>query len=359
MFLSLWLHPVLAENAAGLSSVNERCADNARIFLGALNDAQKSQAVWPFDEEKRRAWAYFPNVAQLAVRNEGLKFSDMNETQLVAAHRLMECGLSSQGYQKAAGIIRLDDILAQTDLYREMSGEPDSPVGAQNYWVTIFGEPASSEPWAWQFEGHHLGMNFTAIDNQVVYAPAFMGADPAIVPDGDYAGWRMLGGELDKALQLGQSLTEAQRERAILAAEIPERLFTGPGREASLKEFVGLPVNELSIEQQQLLMSLIDEYVQNGAQPVAAAHLARIENDLLTNTWFAWMGATSADAGIYYRIHSPSLLIEFVTARDRQAKGRPPNPNHVHSMFSDPGNNYGSDMLANHYATHPDHQRAD
>lgn len=35
----------------------------------------------------------------------------MSENQRKLAHRLMQCGLSSQGYQKAVGIMWVDDYL--------------------------------------------------------------------------------------------------------------------------------------------------------------------------------------------------------------------------------------------------------
>ena len=101
-------------------------------------------------------------------------------------------------------------------------------------------------------------------------------------------------------------------------------------------------------------LAKIDEYVQNGARPVAAAHLARIQNDLLTKTWFAWMGATKADAGIYYRIHSPVILIEFDHQR-RVApfRSREPTRDHIHAVIRTPnGNDYGKDLLRQHYIEH-------
>ena len=346
---------VAAAPAVATETLAADCAAAARAFLDDLDESQRRQASWPFAGPKRLKWTYFPNVPQLDVRTEGLAIAEMTGLQRIRAHRLVDCGLSSQGYQKAAGIVRLDDILGQTDLYRPRTPAAESPVGAQKYWLAIFGEPGGPEPWGWQFEGHHLALNFTVADDEIVYAPAFMGADPAVVPDGPYAGWRLLGDEVDVAVRFVNDLDEVQREQAILATEIPERLFTAPGREDSLTDFAGLPYTSLDAEQAALLRKLIDVYVRNAAEPIAAKHLQQIERDL-PQTWFAWMGPTVAAGGIYYRVHSPSLLIEFVTARNRQSKEREPNPNHVHSIFAYPGNNYGEDLLKRHYTTSPDHR---
>jgi hypothetical protein len=338
------------------ASLAEQCNRAADAFLSELTEQQRIQASWPFAGEQRRKWTYFPNVPELDVRSEGLPIKAMTSEQRLAAHALIDCGLSSQGYQKAAGIMRLDDILGQTDLYRPQRPQDEAPVGAEKYWLAVFGEPSATEPWGWQLEGHHLALNFTVVNNEIVFAPAFMGADPARVPDGLLAGWRLLGDEVDAALELVNSLNAAQRKSAVLAASIPERLFTAPGREDSLREFSGIRAGELDAGQQALLIELIEVYVRNSATQIATSHLQKIRQDFPQSTWFAWMGPTQSDQGIYYRVHSPSVLIEFVTARNRQSAEREPNPNHVHSIFAYPGNNYGDDLLRHHYETSPDHR---
>jgi hypothetical protein len=342
--------------ASDSSSLAKQCSDRAQLFLTALDDDQLAKANWPFTGKQRRKWTYFPNVPELDIRTEGLAIKDMSSDQRVHAHALIECGLSSQGYQKAAGIMRLDDILAQTDLFRPKNPEDEAPVDSEKYWLAIFGNPAGTQPWGWQLEGHHLALNFTVAGDGIVFAPAFMGADPARVPDGRYAGWRLMGEEIDQALTLVNALSAEQRGQAILAGEIPERLFTSPGREDALQEFAGLATSDMNDQQLVQLRRLLDVYVHNAAEPIAEKHLLEIEADFAESTWFAWMGPTESQAGIYYRIHSPSVLIEFVTARNRQSKAREPNPNHVHSIFVYPGNNYGDDLLAQHYATSSDHE---
>ena len=334
----------------------QACTESAQGFIHSLDEEQKALAVWAFSGDKRRKWTYYPNVPQLDVREEGLLISAMSEHQRIAAHRLIECGLSSQGYQKAAGIMRLDDILGQTDLYRPRNPDDAAPVGSGNYWLAIFGNPGNTDPWGWQLEGHHLGLNFTVVDGSIAFAPAFMGADPAEVPDGPYAGWRLLGGEVDKALALVNSLSDEQHERAILSGEIPERLITGPGRPNSLATYSGIRAAEFTELQLRLLWELIDEYIANSGEPIAADHREKVLNDGPESIWFSWMGPTEPNSGIYYRVHTPSLLIEFVTARNRQSEQREPNPNHVHSMFRYPGNDFGEDLLRHHYETSPEHQ---
>ena len=64
--------------------------------------------------------------------------------------------------------------------------------------------------------------------------------------------------------------------------------------------------------------------------------------------------APRPDAVFYYRIHSPVILIEF----DHQTPVALPGPDvpgreHIHTVVRTPnGNDYGKDLLRQHYATH-------
>jgi hypothetical protein len=79
----------------------------------------------------------------------------------------------------------------------------------------------------------------------------------------------------------------------------------------------------------------------------------------LDETYFAWVGATSPDAVFYFRIHSPVVLIEFDHQRPanlrRLAKDpQQPTRQHIHAVVRTPnGNDYGKDLLRQHYEKHP------
>jgi hypothetical protein len=79
----------------------------------------------------------------------------------------------------------------------------------------------------------------------------------------------------------------------------------------------------------------------------------------LAATSFAWIGKTDASAVFYYRIQSPVILIEFdhqLPANLRQLAANPnvPNHEHIHVVVRTPnGNDYGKDLLRQHYAQHP------
>ena len=45
--------------------------------------------------------------------------------------------------------------------------------------MTSFGEPSGTEPWALQFDGHHLALNLTFEGPRATLSPSFFGAQPS------------------------------------------------------------------------------------------------------------------------------------------------------------------------------------
>ena len=79
----------------------------------------------------------------------------------------------------------------------------------------------------------------------------------------------------------------------------------------------------------------------------------------LDNTWFAWIGGTDDTGVFYYRILNPVILIEFDHQRPANlarfaADPKLPNRQHIHVVVRTPnGNDYGKDLLRQHYQLHP------
>lgn len=335
-------------SSVAAAPVAETCASAASAWLASLTEEQRADAVRPFDHEGRKKWTNLPGSR---FRDEGLTFEAMTDAQRKLGHRLVQCGLSSQGYQKAAGIMRIDDYLVS-----KMEDPSDLPpgfnFGSGYYWLGVFGDPAGDEPWGWQLDGHHLGLNFTVANGTMEVTPAFVGVQPNEVPDGPYAGWRVLGEEEDKAIALMATLTDAQRAKAVVDDTVPDEIFTGPERGEALKEMIGLTAAEMNAVQRAHLQTLIEEYVNNMEPESAVPLLARIAADGPEALHLAWMGGTSAGDAFYYRIHSPSVLIEFDHTIDlarMREDIRVPDVNHIHTVMRQPGQDYGADLLRKHY----------
>jgi hypothetical protein len=90
---------------------------------------------------------------------------------------------------------------------------------------------------------------------------------------------------------------------------------------------------------------------------------ARVKMDEVTkhieDTCFAWIGGSQADSVFYYRVQSPVVLIEFDHQRPANlakfaADSKKPTQQHIHCVVRTPnGNDYGKDLLRQHYLAHP------
>lgn len=310
------------------AATSERIAERAAAFVALLDDGQRERALRPFEHEDRFDWGFVPRS-----RN-GLPFASMTPEQRHAAHALLRATTSSQGYLKAVGVIRLEELLGR------LEGRPERR-DPQQYFFWIFGSPSSDAPWGWRFEGHHISLNYTSVDGVTVATPSFIGANPATVATEPYVGWRVLGSEEELARQLLLSLDESQTARAVIAQEAPSDIITGAEREVSLREVSGLPVSEMTAEQRELLVRIVHEYVGNADASIAAVQMAKIEAAGVENLHFAWAGASDPGEGHYYRVHGPTLLIEY----DNTQGGA----NHVHSTWRDLTDDFGGDLLRRHY----------
>jgi hypothetical protein len=253
----------------------------------------------------------------------------------------------------------LDDILQVEETGRLVSLDPPAKGGiipdqfpprrsSANYRIVMFGQPGSAR-WGWMLTGHHLAANFTVVNGSVSFTPLFVGANPQLVRNGPYAGWRVLGHETVRGFALARSLTEQQRRTAVIPGSVSDELFTGRGRKDQLKAMVGIPASQLSARQQQLLWGLVREFVASAHDEAADAKLQSIQRDGLNQLHFAWWGSTADPAQRFmYRIHGPSILIEYV----REGQGSAPL-NHVHAIVRDPRNDYAEDWLGKHYQEQP------
>ena len=318
-----------------------RLLATASAFVSALSPEQRQKAIFPVNDPERKDWSNLPHTLH---PRKGVSLGELSPQQRVKAHHLIQAGLSSQGYLKASGIMQLDEVL----LHLAGQASSEQPMfGLHLYWISFLGEPSAENPWGWQLDGHHLALNFSIIEHHVAMTPTFMGSDPHEVRDGPHAGWRVLGAEDDQGLALMKSLSLEQQRQAMLSAAAPSDIITGPGRDKALHRFEGLTFSALNPAQQALLIALVEEYVHNYRHDLSQSHLDRIRAAGWDKVFFGWAGPTDSSAPYYYRVHGPTLLIEF---DNNYAPGRGDGPvNHIHSVFRDPQNDYGEDLLKQHY----------
>ena len=321
-------------------------SEAAHALLATMDAEQRKAASFPLDAADRTTWSNLPIIM---APPGGVLLREMNAKQRGAVHDLLRASMSSQGYGKFAGIMRLEDQAHEDALAAlERATEP-SPLGrafanaydSQNYAVSLFGDPGSAR-WGWKIAGHHAAASFTVADGRVGFTPTFLGSHPMRVAEGKYAGWMTLPHEGSRGLELMASLDAEQRRAAIVGDEKPADVIEGPGRRRSLETFEGLKADRLTAEQAKLLRVLVAEYVHNADFDAAEAQMERIAEAGWNELWFSWRGPVDPAGRFYYRVHGPRILIEY----SRQ------DENHDHTIVRDPANDYGEDWLGKHYAEH-------
>jgi len=327
--------------STGVSTGPVRAA--AEQFLGSLTAEQREATTFAADDIEWRDW----NNVHRAAR-KGVSFKEMSETQRQRAFAMMAAGLSARGLEKSRNVMRLNGHLAELMNNFEEYGE-------FLYWITVMGEPSATAPWGWQLDGHHLVINYFVLGDQVVMTPTFMGSEPVSAETGQYAGTSVMQDEQQRGLALAMSLTPEQRAIAVIRADKPgNNALSQAFRDNLVLDYAGLPASRLDDSQRTLLLDLIGEYVGNMAEGHARVRMDEVRRHL-DRTRFAWIGDIGPEAVFYYRIHGPVILIEF----DHQSpialgrRGDPPSRRHVHSVVRTPnGNDYGKDLLRQHYEAH-------
>ena len=327
--------PRSAERAPGLDT--SALPATARTFLSTLNASQRAAASFPFDDPERVRWAYVPQ------KRAGIPLKAMGAEQRAAAFGMLGTGLSERGTGLARGIIELEGTLG------ELEGVLSRVVLRRDpelYYLALFVGPGGTQPWGWRFEGHHLSVNVTELGphGQIV-APLFMGANPARVPSGPREGHRLLAAEEDLAFELLRMLDFQQRARATIAAQTFGDIVTGSDPTVRPMAFAGLPAAEMTIPQQEQLRRLLELYAGRMADSSASRQLQRIEDAGFGRLHLAWAGAHQPGAPHYYRIHGPTVLVEY---DNTQGGG-----NHIHTVWRDLENDFGGDLLRKHYAQQP------
>ncbi len=329
----------------GVSSEPVRNA--AEKFIASLSNVQLARTMFPVDDIKWRKW-----MNQHFYVRQGVSLQEMTEVQREAAFALMRASLSAQGFELSRNVMRLNETLA------EMVNE-HTFLGEWLYFFTIMGQPSATQPWGWQLDGHHCIINYFVLGDQVVMTPHFFGSEPVRATSGKYKGLVILQEEQNTGLQMLQSLSDSQRQRAVINfSKTGNNNLTEAFKDNVVLDYAGLRANDLSRPARDHLRDLANLYISNMDQGHARVKMDEIDRHL-ENTWFAWIGGTQPDSAFYYRIQSPVILIEFDHQRPANlakfsSDPDKPTQQHIHCVVRTPnGNDYGKDLLRQHYLAHP------
>ena len=304
----------------------------ASSLLQALPAGKRPQAQLPFESDERTNFNYVP------MKRAGIPLADLDANQKSLVDSLLRSALSPKSFDTAKGIVQHESILA------EIENNPRQRDPGL-YYTVVFGDPGLRAPWAWRFEGHHLSVNATNIEgqNQIV-APLFMGSNPARVPSGPKAGLRLLAAEEDVARALIQMLPGERRARAMLSAQAFSDIVTRNDPKVRSLDVEGLAAGDMNPAEQAQLRKLLHVYSDRLTESAARDQIERIERAGFGKLHFGWAGSIEAGKPHYYRLHGPTVLIEYDNTQN--------NANHIHTVWRDLERDFGGDLLRSHYEHH-------
>jgi hypothetical protein len=328
--------------SSGVSTEPVRKA--AARFIASLSKDQAAKTRFGVDDDEWRKWMN----PHFYVR-QGISIGEMPGRQRTLAFELLESALSARGLKLTGDVMRLNETLAELK-------NDFVDYGEGRYWITLMGEPSKKEPWGFQLDGHHLILNYFVLGDQVVMTPAFWGSEPVVARTGRYKGTAILKEETEKGLAMVNALSSAQLKEAVLSSEKSgNNNIAEAFRDNVVLDFAGIRGSDLSSAQKHQLLDLVGLYVHNMKEGHARVKMDEVRKHI-DDTYFAWIGNREPGSIFYYRVHSPVILIEFdhqkpVALGDR-ASG--PNRDHIHTLVRTPnGNDYGKDLLRQHYEDHP------
>ncbi|MFG1908266.1 DUF3500 domain-containing protein [Kribbella sp. NPDC048928] len=320
--------------------VVEQTRDAVLDLLASLSPAQLAKIRAPFDTPDHKEWTYLPGD------RPGLQLSELTPAQQLLAKRIVELGCSERGAADSWAVLDAEVILRGIPALPE-SGHWEGSVLGERFFLRVLGDPSGTGPWAWRLNGHHLALHVMVVDGAIAFTPQFIGSNPAEVLTGPETGRRFLAAEQDLGFQLLHALEPGQLEVAHVSQDAPDDLLTrhDPVADASLLHR-GLPYGDMNEDQRQILSLLIGQYVGRAAGPIGLQTWQDITAQGIEQLTFAWAGETQPGVGHrhYYSVAGPTFLAEYDNTQD--------NANHIHSVWRDLRNDWGTDLLAAHYAMH-------
>lgn len=297
-----------------VNATGDQMAESASRFLAALDDSQKAQATFAFEDSERLNWHFIPRP------RKGLPVKAMTPAQRALAFGLLQTGLGTSGYLKATTIMSLEAILKDLEQGRGPVRDPEL------YYVTIFGTPSSVGQWGWRVEGHHLSLNFTLDQGSIVSAsPTFFGSNPGEVRQGPRQGLRTLADLEDRAIRLLQSLDASQKKVAVTAEKAPGDIRDANKPQPPTTPAEGISFAELNDDQKPMLKALVEAYAADMTSEVAATWLDEIKKAGPDGIKFAWTGVADRNGPHAYKVQGPTFLIEFNNTQN--------NSNHIHAVW--------------------------
>lgn len=293
--------------------------------------------MYHVDAPEWRTWSN----PEFLLSDKGVRLDEISPELRDKVLDVLKLTLSPEGYQKALGAMRVNGFLGELV-------ESPAVMNEFSYNFVLFGDPSMTRPWGFSFYGHHLCLNIFLYKSQIVVSPWFTGAEPNIIDDGKYKGARILATEEKLGLQLMQSLPAEKQARAQIYKQMrdpkmphgrwnhdDQRHLCGAYRDNRVVPYEGILVSEMTAEQQELVLGILDQYLLFLP---ATAKKMRLENiqSFFHETYFCWIGGYGDTDPFYYRIQSPVVIVEFDHHSGVFLTNKEPAKFHIHTLLRTP-----------------------
>ena len=176
-------------------------------------------------------------------------------------------------------------------------------------------------------------MNYFFADGQLKSTtPFFLGTQPQAIASGIDRGIEPLGSVNAKARAFVVKMNTDQQAKAIVSDTAAGNIHTpmGSGAWSSVPE--GIRASELTPEQRQTLLELIQTQLEHSP-PAHAQEMLADYSKHIDQVHFAWYGGTGDDDPHAWAIFGPDLHIEYHDAQTPD--------NHVHTVWRRPKTDFG------------------
>ncbi|MBR2649919.1 MAG: DUF3500 domain-containing protein [Sediminibacterium sp.] len=317
--------PSACTSSTGLSKIICLCDQ----FKTSLSSSQVATLQLPYTFANVKTWSNLP--AALSPRL-GLRLGDLTSAQVGLAKAIIKeiTGSSlNSGYDEVQQLWLADDYLN--------GNGGGATYGSGNYYIAIFGTPATTGQFEILFTGHHKTVANTYKDGVLIGAtPRFIAIEPLSFTNASI-NYTPVNQEKTAFVNLLSALNPSQLSTAKSSLTFSDLLLT-PGKDWQFPTtFTGLQCNSLTSAQKALVLAAIQTYTNDVTDTDGSAILAKYNSDI-DNTYITYSGTgTFNTQNDYIRIDGPNVWIEFSVQRAIVLTGV-----HYHSVWRDRNTDYGT-----------------
>jgi len=303
----------------------------ANNFLSTLSPPQSNAVIYAPTLENAGHWSNFPDYE--TTRN-GLIFTSLDDTQRTAALQVAYTALGNGGTNLYQQIRDLEDFL-----HNHVNS---TNYHSNYYYIAFVGVPSTETPWLLQLSGHHISYNNIYNAPYFSGSPMFAGSEPNLYTNESLV-YMPLATQSNIIYSLRQTLSSAAQLSGTFT-EVVFGVYPITGHDDIFPKSYpssgrGQPYNNLGPNQQALVRSFIESYVNTMPAELAARLLADYESDAaLAQTYVGYAGSADLSVlGSYFRVDGPRVWIELCA---RPGVAYPVA--HWHSVWRDKLADYGA-----------------